>query len=158
MTSRISDPDALASFVKNCHKLKELSLSGSELGQAFCDELPVVSSLNFLEIEEANDLNMQFVIRMNRLVSLKTNQQLTAEIARNFFSTRFGHELQGKIQCNSVKSIHFGGNCFSLKVNGETIKKQQTLEYLIEQFSSLERGRSSDDGPPLKSFKSSVGS
>ena len=156
VTSRISDPDALVSFVKNCNKLKQFSSSGSELGQAFFDQLPVVSSLNFLEIEEASDLDMQFLLRMNRLVGLKTNQQLTTKIARYFFGMRFGYELVGKIQNNSVKGSRIRRKLFSLEVNEETTEEQLTFEGLIEQFSSLERGRSSDDGPPLKIFKSSV--
>ena len=157
VTSRISDPDALASFVKNCNKLKQFSSSGSELGQTFWDELPILSSLNFLEIDEANDLDMQFLLRMNRLVSLKSNQQFTTEITRYFFGMRFGYELVGKIHNNSLKSSRCGrSKFFLLNVNGETTEEQLTFECLIEQFSSLERRRSSDDGPPLKIFKSSV--
>ena len=160
VTSRIGNAVALASFVKNCHKLRQFSLSGSELDQAFFDQLPVVSSLNFLEVKEASDLNMQFVLRMNRLVSLKTNQQLTTEIARYFFGMRFGYKLVGQIHNNSLKSSRCGrSKFFSLNVNGETTEERLTFECLIEQFSSLEKGQFSDDGPPLKIFKSSsVGS
>ena len=138
-TNRIDNQDAFASFVENCKNLRELSLHDSELGQAFYDQLPTVSSLSFLEIEEASDLNMQFILRMNRLDTLTTNQQLTAKIALKFFRS-IGIKLVGKIQSSLVESSCLNDYIsYSLKVNEETIEEELTLESLVEHFNSLER-------------------
>lgn len=144
VTSRIDEQDAFATFVKNCKKLNELSLSDSQLGQAFFDELPAMSSLNFLDIKESNELNMDFLLKMNQVTELKTNQQLTAKIVLKFFRSRFGDYLLGQIGSNSAEIYKNEKenyksekeNLYSLKVC--EVERQLNLESLIEHYNCLE--------------------
>ena len=64
---RIKNDDDFTQLVKSCKNLRSLSLKNSDLSQAFFDQLPAISLLNRLEVEETKVFNTDFLERMNHL-------------------------------------------------------------------------------------------
>lgn len=72
------------------------------MSQRLFDELPEMSLLNFLHVEEPNELNMHFLFRMNQLVQCSTNQQPIPEMVLKLAKTRHNRKLNRKIKSKSV--------------------------------------------------------
>lgn len=101
-TNRIEDEEHFTQFVKDCKNLMNLKLENTQLSEAFVDELPSISLLSFLEIQEDADLNMNFLRRMNRLGVCIVNQPLSSEIVLKLAKTRYCGKLACKIKGRSV--------------------------------------------------------
>lgn len=141
VTSRI-DQKQFAFFVKNCKKLRELWISDSQLGQSFFDELPAMSSLSVLKIKEANDLSMDFLLRISRLRAFWTNRRLSSKAALKMFRTEYGYVSECKIKSNPVKITRVSKGRFSIKNSDRSdfIVKEANLKSLIEHCDYLEKG------------------
>ena len=84
----IKDQNQLIQFVQKCKNLSYLNFQNTRLKQAFFDELPRVSSLNRLDINENKAfclVNYNFIGRMFNLIKFETNKllKLTEEINLN---------------------------------------------------------------------------
>lgn len=71
------DPANFIKFLANCQGLKELYLKNCEIDQNFVDELPRITSLNNLDINENSiKLDFRFLNRMFNLENLITDQSI----------------------------------------------------------------------------------
>ena len=88
VTSEIECPNRFAQFVAGCKNLGELHLEDSQLPQQFFDQLPSISSLYDLEIDDLPDrepLNFRFVSRMFGLRRLCSGHHLITAIQNEDF-------------------------------------------------------------------------
>lgn len=143
VTNQIENSYHFALFVKNCKRLLYLSLSNSQLGQAFFDELPSISSLIMLKVEETSNLNMNFMLRMYQLNDLETNQQLSSRVALKMLQARFHGKLNCKIGDNYVTITRKPRSIDRYLVEAGDItyayvRKEINFESLVKQCNSLE--------------------
>ena len=139
MWARAENEEHFRQLVKGCRKLRRLCLTNSYLSQAFFDELPAISLLNSLRLEEANELQMHFLWRMNHLIEFVTNQQLSAELVLKLAKSRHSRELGCVIKKNPVEIHRKGRNEYLWKPGSvETINFKSLAEHLynLEIFSS----------------------
>ena len=75
---KVEDQNLLISFIKQCASLSNLKFKNTKLPQQFYTQLPSNSSLNYLLIKEAEEieLNFEFINKMFNLIELITNLEL----------------------------------------------------------------------------------
>ena len=139
---RVSEPpndqDHLALFVRNCKRLVFLSISNSQLSQTFFDQLPAISSLRILELNETKCLNTDFIVRMSRLTVLQTNQQLRLKVATNMVRARCQSFVQCKIGYELVKIARtLTNDQYSFERKGNLLE-ELNYEDLVEHCDLLE--------------------
>lgn len=126
---KIKKEDHFIQLVKSCKNLRNLLLRNSQLSQAFFDELPAMSLLNFLKVEETSALNMNFLSKMNHLAMCATNQQLSPEIALKL--ARHGRLLACVIKNNMVAIRRRARDEYLLTVG--SVKRVANFNSLIEK-------------------------
>jgi hypothetical protein len=115
---KIDDQYLFIKLITNCLNLETLKVENSGLKQSFFDQLPSISSLNKLVINESEmkNLNFRFITRMFRLEEIDTSQVLYIEedweINRLRYLKRIGFEFNGtrivieKIERNSYRLFY----------------------------------------------------
>ena len=133
---RIEDEEYFRRFVENCKNLRALNLGNSEMSQSFFDELPAISLLDYLCLDEPNELNMHFLSRMHQLIRCVTNQQLTVEMVLKLAKTRYSRKLGCKIQSKSVCIRKNTTKEYCLTI--DSVEELVDFESLTEHLNRLE--------------------
>lgn len=86
----VKSSESFLNFLQNCKKLKKLEIDSGSLEQSTYDELHnICKSLTHLKVNEAKELDLDFILNHKKLEGFKTNQELSFDL---FF--KLGDELR----------------------------------------------------------------
>ena len=137
VTKRIGNEIDFTKLVKNCKNLRKLVVTNSQLTQSFFDELPAISLLSFLTLEETTELNMHFLSRMNHLIDCQTNQSLSTKVLLKLAKTRYFRLFHDTSKYSFVSIRRSGRDRYSLRVCSHwySVNSKSLTEHLYRAVS-----------------------
>lgn len=144
-----TDQKRFLSFIAGCANLGYLSISHSELDNAFYDQLPGIAMLIELHIIESNDdrswadLDTGFVCRMKSLRVFNSNLQLNTTEVRRLCSSEAGHLEKFGVAANGnvlhVERTHEEKCCLKNENNLKLFNEEIDFDMLISWIDFLKK-------------------
>ena len=145
INGKVEDENQLIQFIKQSLNLRILYLTETRLLNQFYDELPRISALNFLNIHEDEEieLNFKFLNRMFNLIEFETNQQLNLKDKFDFNRLNFLKAIQFKIKRNRFAIKKLDRDRYNLLNTNyaadKTILEETKLNQIVNFFKTNEK-------------------
>lgn len=99
--SKVKDQNLLINFIKKSRRLSILSLNKTSLNQDFYNKIPEISLLFWILIEEEDvELDFHFILKMEYLNALDTNQDVLVDRSLNFNELKYLNQINFNVEDN----------------------------------------------------------